>query len=61
MKILITGANGFISGYLIEHLLDEGHEVVGIDNFSKYGRVAKSFDGHAKYRLVEGNAKAQAA
>ncbi len=50
MKILVTGAAGFISGYLVEELLDHGHEVVGIDNFSKYGRVAKSYDDHPRYR-----------
>ena len=57
MKVLVTGAAGFISGYLVQELLDHGHEVVGIDNFSKYGPVAKSYDDHPKYRLVEGDAK----
>ena len=37
MKILVTGASGFICGYLIQELLDNGYEVVGLDNFSKYG------------------------
>jgi len=31
--------------------------VVGLDNFSKYGPVRRSFDGHPRYRLVEGDAK----
>jgi UDP-glucose 4-epimerase len=57
MKVLVTGAAGFICGYLVEELLAAGHEVVGVDNFSKYGRVAKSYDGHPRYRLVEGDAK----
>jgi UDP-glucose 4-epimerase len=57
MKVLVTGTAGFICGYLVEELLAAGHEVVGVDNFSKYGRVAKSYDGHARYRLVEGDAK----
>ena len=57
MKVLVTGAAGFISGYLVQELLDHGHEVVGIDNFSKYGPVAKSYDSHPAYRLVEGDAK----
>ena len=37
MRILVTGAAGFIDGYLVQELLDAGHEVVGLDNFSKYG------------------------
>ena len=37
MKILVTGAAGFINGYLIPELLEAGHEVVGLDDFSKYG------------------------
>jgi UDP-glucose 4-epimerase len=56
-KILVTGAAGFIAGYLISDLLEAGYEVVGVDNFSKYGRVQKSYDSHALYKLVEGDAK----
>lgn len=55
MKILVTGSAGFISGYLVPELLERGHEVVGIDNFSKYGPVRRSFDNHPHYRLVEGD------
>ncbi|MGN6783252.1 MAG: NAD-dependent epimerase/dehydratase family protein [Marmoricola sp.] len=55
-KVLITGAAGFIGGYVVEELLARGHEVVGVDNFSKYGRVAKSYDDHPDYRLMEGDA-----
>ena len=57
MKVLVTGASGFIAGYLIADLLDAGHDVVGLDNFSKYGRVEKSYDRNPRYRLVEGDAK----
>lgn len=57
MRVLVTGAAGFICGYLVEELLAAGHEVVGLDNFSKYGRVAKSYDAHPRYRFVEGDAK----
>ena len=57
MKVLVTGAAGFISGYLVAELLQAGHEVVGIDNFSKYGPVTHTFDHDPRYRLVEGDAK----
>jgi nucleoside-diphosphate-sugar epimerase len=55
--VLVTGSNGFIAGYLVAELLDHGYEVVGLDNFSKYGRVTKSYDRHPRFRLVEGDAK----
>ena len=57
MKILVTGAAGFICGYLVAELLEAGHEVVGVDNFSKYGPVKRSYDSHPRYRLVEADAK----
>jgi UDP-glucose 4-epimerase len=57
VKVLVTGAAGFICGYLVADLLHAGHEVVGVDNFSKYGPVTHSFDRDAGYRLVEGDAK----
>ncbi len=57
MKVLVTGASGFICGYLVADLLNAGHEVVGVDNFSKYGPVRRSFDTDPRYRLVEGDAK----
>lgn len=36
MKIIVTGAAGAIGSHLAEHLLDLGHEVVGIDAFTSY-------------------------
>jgi nucleoside-diphosphate-sugar epimerase len=57
MKILVTGAAGFINGYLVPELLEAGHDVIGLDDFSKYGRLTKSYDDHPCYRFVEGDAK----
>lgn len=57
MKILVTGSAGFIGGYLVQTLLDQGHSVIGIDNYSKYGTVKKSYDNHPQYQFVKGDAK----
>lgn len=57
MKILVTGSAGFIGGYLVEELIRNGHTVVGIDNFSKYGRVKRSYDNDKNYIFVKGNVK----
>ena len=56
-QVLVSGSAGFIGGYVVEELLKRGYAVVGVDNFSKYGKVAKSYDDNANYRLVEGDAR----
>lgn len=53
---MVTGASGFIAGYLIKELLNH-HQVVGIDNFSKYGKLRKSYDDHPNYLFIEGDVK----
>jgi nucleoside-diphosphate-sugar epimerase len=57
MNILVTGSAGFICGYLVEELLNHGHVVYGIDNFSKYGKIKKSYDDHPNYHFIEGDVK----
>ena len=56
-KVLVSGSAGFIGGYVCEELLRRGYAVVGVDDFSKYGKVKKSYDDHPNYRLVEGDAR----
>lgn len=56
-KVLVTGSGGFIGGYVVAALLGAGHDVVGVDNHSKYGKVARSYDQHPRYQLVEGDAR----
>ncbi len=40
MKILVTGAAGFIGSHVAHRLLDQGHEVVCVDNLSDYYDVS---------------------
>ncbi|UOY06098.1 NAD-dependent epimerase [Muricauda sp. SCSIO 64092] len=48
MKILVTGAAGFIGYHVSKSLIDKGHTVVGLDNLNDY------YDVNLKYaRLVE--------
>lgn len=56
-RVLITGSSGFIGGYLVEELLARDHEVIGLDNLSKYGKVIRSYDDHPGYRFVNGDAR----
>ncbi|WP_276390812.1 NAD-dependent epimerase [Eudoraea chungangensis] len=43
MKILVTGAAGFIGFYVSKKLLDHGHSVVGLDNINDYYDVGLKF------------------
>lgn len=59
MKVLVTGAAGFIGSKLMSMLLERGDEVVGVDNFNdyydvrlKHGRVA-AFGLQDRVRMLD--------
>jgi nucleoside-diphosphate-sugar epimerase len=56
-KVVVTGSAGFIGGYIVEELLEKGYEVVGVDNYSKYGPVKKSYDDNPHYKLIVGDVR----
>ena len=60
-KILLTGASGFIGSHVAEYLLDQGHQVFGVDNFDDfYSRSIKEENISAcllnsSFTFIEGN------
>lgn len=63
MKVLVTGAAGFIGSHVSEALLARGDEVVGLDNFNDYyDPVRKRANveragSYPAYRVVEGDVR----
>jgi nucleoside-diphosphate-sugar epimerase len=61
MKVLVTGCAGFIGSHVVERLLKEGHEVMGVDSFDVYysrGQKEKNLMNillHPQFKLVEDN------
>lgn len=54
--LVVTGAGGFIGGYIVEEALSRGFKVTGVDNLSKYGSAARTFENHHDYELIIGDA-----
>ena len=52
-SVLLTGSQGFIGSYIAKELLEHDYTVVGVDNFSKYGKVIRSHDKHKNFIFVE--------
>lgn len=56
MKILITGAAGFIGANLCEYMLEKGYNVTGLDNFATGHRDnIRSFKDHQNFTFIEGD------
>ena len=61
MRVLITGAAGFIGSHLCERLLAAGHWVTGLDNFhDNYDprikrRAMSDLETHPRFMLIEGD------
>ncbi len=61
MRYLVTGGAGFIGSHLCERLIEEGHDVVCLDNFNDYydPKVKRQniagLKDHVRFRLVEGD------
>lgn len=53
MKVILTGSQGFIGAYLCNELLQHNYQVIGVDNYSKYGRVSRAHDSHKNFDLCE--------
>lgn len=51
MKILVTGSEGSLMQAVIPLLLEQGHEVRGIDNFARYGTIERE----RNYEFIRGD------
>jgi UDP-glucuronate decarboxylase len=53
MKILVTGGAGFIGSHLIDRLMEQGHEVICLDNFfTGTKRNIQHWIGHPNFEII---------
>lgn len=57
MKILVTGAAGFIGFFVAKSLLEKGHTVVGLDNINNYYDVDLKYDRLKQLGIARGDAE----
>lgn len=54
MRVLVTGAAGFLGSHLCDRLLSEGHTIVGVDNLSTGApENVAHLDGHPRFQFEE--------
>ncbi|MBE9007316.1 NAD-dependent epimerase/dehydratase family protein [Fortiea sp. LEGE XX443] len=60
-KVIVTGAAGFIGSHLVETLLKQGEEIIGIDEFNDYydpmfkRKNIAYLNSYSNFTLIEGN------
>lgn len=52
LNVVVTGSQGFIGSYICQELLDNGYNVIGIDNYAKYGFVDRPHDKHPNFTFL---------